>query len=122
MNFSLTALITIHPEVDVPTDIDLNWYGHDSLNASRVNISNFNKSSVVQFAPLISSDEGTYFFSTRIRALDSEYLCPSSLVNDSIDISPSKCTAYTITLFMHMRIICNLCQFASCDDYKLCKP
>ena len=91
-NFSLTALITVHPEVDVPVDIDSSWYGHDSLNASRVTISNYNKSSVVKFAPLVSSDECTYFISTRVRALDSEYLCPSSLVNDSINISPSKCT------------------------------
>ena len=109
--FSLTALINVHSEVDVPVDIDSSWYGHNSLNASRVTISNSNKSSVVQFTPLISSDEGTYSFSTRVRALDSEYLCPSSLVSDSIDISPSKCIAYTITLFMHMRIICNFCHF-----------
>ena len=114
--FSLTALINVHPEVDVPVDIDMSWYGHDSLNASRMTILNSNKSSVVQFAPLISSDEGTYFFSTRVRALDSKYLCPSSLVNDSIDISPSKYTAYTITVFMNMRIMCNIWQFGTCDD------
>ena len=90
-NFSLTALINVHPEVDVPVDIDSNWYGQDSLNASRVTIINSKSSSVVQFAPLISSDEGIYSFSTRVRAIDSKYLCPSSLVTDSIDISPSKC-------------------------------
>ena len=110
-NFSLTALINVHPEMDVPVDIDSSWYGHDSVNASRVTISNSNKSSVVQFTPLISCDEGTYSFSTRVRALDSEYLCPSSLVKDSIDISPSKCIEYTITLFMHMIIICNFYHY-----------
>ena len=56
----------------------------------------------VQFTPLKSSDEGTYSFSVRVEPLDSKYLCPSSFVNDSIDISPSKCTTYTITVFMHM--------------------
>ena len=117
-NFSLTALINIHPTVDTPIVTNSSWNreNEDIDAAPRVTIINSNSSSVVQFAPLISSDGGTYYFSTRVRALDSKYLCPSSLVNDSIDISPSKCTAYTITLFMNMRIIYIFCHFGTCDD------
>ena len=38
--FALTAFIKLHPAVDTPTDIDLNWYGHFSLDdAPRVTIS-----------------------------------------------------------------------------------
>ena len=106
-NFSLIAFIEVHPSVDTPTDIDSSWYGHLSFkDAPRVTISNtlgehpsYNR--FVQFAPLISSDEGTYYFSVRVRSSDSEYLLPSSFVNDSIDTSPSKCTTYTITLLLH---------------------
>ena len=106
--------------MDTPTDIDSSWYGYLSLeDAPRVTISNRS----VQFTPLKSFDEGTYSFSARVRSLDSEYLCPSSFVNDSIDISPSKYRTYTITvLCMDMRIIiCKSCHFGTCDDYKLCK-
>ena len=109
-NVFMTALINVHPGVDVPIDIDSSWYGHNSLeDAPRVTKVNSNNSSIVQFAPFISSDEGTYFFSTRLRALDSELFCSSSRVIRSIYISPSKCTEYTITVFMHTKIICNCC-------------
>ena len=93
--------------MDTPTDIDFSWYGHFSLeDAPRVTISNtsgeyrsFNTS--VQFTSLKSSDEGTYSFSAHVRPLDSNYLLPSSFVNDSIDISLSKFTTYTITVLLH---------------------
>ena len=91
--FALTAFIKLHPAVDTPTDIDSNWYGHFSLDdAPRVTISNtsgehlsFNRS--VQFTSLKPSDKGTYYFFARVRPLDSNYLLPSSFVNDSINIS-----------------------------------
>ena len=95
----------MHPAVDTPTDIDSSWYGHLSLeDAPRVTISNtlgkhpsYDRS--VQFTPLISSDDCTYSFSARVMPLDSEYLCPSSYISDSIDdISPSKYTAHTTTV------------------------
>ena len=119
----------MHPAVDAPIDIDSSWYGHLSLeDAPRVTISNtsggdpFYKRSV-QFAPLNSSDEGTYFISTRVRALDSEYLCQSSYVNESINISPSKCTTrYNgIYKYVHENNMYNFCHFQTCNDYKFCE-
>ena len=98
--------------MDIPIYIDSSWFGHLSLeDAPRVTILNMSgehpsSNRSVSFAPLISSDEGTYYFSARVRPLDYEYLCPSSFVDESIDISPSKCKTYTITVFMHTRIIC----------------
>ena len=112
-HFSLTAFINLHPSVDTPIHIDSSWYGHLSLfgDGQRVIIldvkgqnSTYNRS--VLFVPLISSDEGSYFFSVRVRSCNSQYIFPSSIVIDSINISPSKCTLYTINIFLHMRIIC----------------
>ena len=111
--------------MDTPIDIDSSWYGHSFVGGGqRVIVSdvkgqNYIYNRPVQFTPLKSSDEGTYFFSVRIRSLYSEYLLSSSFVNDSIDISPSKYTTYTITVFMDMRIIRNFCYFGTCDE--LCK-
>ena len=112
--FPLIAFINLHPSVDTPINIDSSWYGHPSLldDGQRVIISdmkgqNFTYNRSVLFVPLISSDEGSYFFSARVKPLDSQYIFPSSFVNDSINISPSKCTLYTITIFLHIRIICS---------------